>query len=442
MNASINSCLYTLLVTLSTTVIILSLTTAHYYHKYEESQMEIQELHNTSEIQNQTITTLDEQLHTERHISVKLIAGSFALLATVISLLHMTAHLNHFNRPEVQRKILAILWMSPIYSLTSWLSLAIPSMSGYLSLIKDFYEAYIIYQFLSFLIAILGNGNRDTVIEVLARNPANLKPPYKWLNRFFYPPPNHSANALASAVLWECQVFAMQFVLLRPVTSVLLLILDEAGYYGAATSSWDFRAPQFYILIILNISVFFAFTGLLKFYHAVHEHIEWVNPFPKFLCIKGIVFLTFWQGIAISLLVHYLDLQVNTSSYDNTESEDTSIILQNLLISCEMFLFAIAHYCYYPWEEWEEGYSTRASTNNTINRGFGDNFAIGDFANDVKTVINSSQMSMQSRKYAKNNNFDLLPDEQDGSCEDTNNVDDDDDSIEDVTPNAREIEIL
>ena len=74
-----------------------------------------------------------------------------------------------------------------------------------------------------------------------------------------------------------------------------------------------------------------------------------VNPFPKFLCIKGIVFLTFWQGIAISLLVHYLDLQVNTSSYDNTESEDTSIILQNLLISCEMFLFAIAHYCYYPW---------------------------------------------------------------------------------------------
>ena len=106
MNASINSCLYTLLVTLSTTVIILSLTTAHYYHKYEESQMEIQELHNTSEIQNQTITTLDEQLHTERHISVKLIAGSFALLATVISLLHMTAHLNHFNRPEVQRKIL------------------------------------------------------------------------------------------------------------------------------------------------------------------------------------------------------------------------------------------------------------------------------------------------------------------------------------------------
>ena len=169
----------------------------------------------------------------------------------------------------------AILWMSPIYSLTSWLSLAFPSAEGYLSLLKDFYEAYIIYQFLSFLISILGDGNRDKVIELLSRNPTHLKPPYKCLNRFFYPPPSHSPSALASAVLWECQVLTMQFVLLRPVTSILLLLLDEIGYYGGAESAWDYRAPQFYIIIVLNISVFFAFTGLLKFYHAVHEYIEW-----------------------------------------------------------------------------------------------------------------------------------------------------------------------
>jgi len=73
-----------------------------------------------------------------------------------------------------------------------------------------------------------------------------------------------------------------------------------------------------------------------------------------------------------------------------------------------MFLFAIAHYCYYPWEEWEEGY--RSKVNNDAPK-FTDNFAIGDFANDVKNVISSSQMNMQSRKFAKNNNFDLVPEE-------------------------------
>lgn len=431
---------------------ILSLTTSHYYHQYQAAKEALEDVQDASEEQQDTISSLNNKLDTQKHISVVSIAGGFALLATIIAFLHMAAHLKHFNRPEVQRKILAILWMSPIYSLTSWLSLAIPSMEGYLSLIKDFYEAYIIYQFLSFLIAILGDGNRDTVIEVLANNPENLKPPYKFLNRFFYPPPSHSPNALASAVLWECQVFAMQFVLLRPLTSTLLLVLKETGYYGAyATQSWDVRSPQFYIILVQNISVLFAFTGLLKFYHAVHEHIEWVNPFPKFLCIKGIVFLTFWQGIVIAILVHYLDLQVNNSSIgdddqastnDNKLSADTSTILQNLLISCEMFLFAIAHYCYYPWEEWEEGYSTRnndtTENNDRVVPRFGDNFALRDFANDVKTVINSSQSSMKNRQFAKNSNFDLVPDEY-GSCNDITLDDDGDDDTEDDTEDVRDV---
>ena len=41
-------------------------------------------------------------------------------------------------------------------------------------------------------------------------------------------------------------------------------------------------------------------------------------------------------------------------------------------------------------EEWEEGRSARASANDSVNRGFGDDLALGDFANDTKTVINSS----------------------------------------------------
>ena len=69
-----------------------------------------------------------------------------------------------------------------------------------------------------------------------------------------------------------------------------------------------------------------------------------------------------------------------------------------------------------------------------MNRGFGDKLAIGDFANYANTVINSSPMSTQSRKHAKNNDFDLLLDEKDGSCEDITlsadgHASDDDDSI-------------
>ena len=110
MNNFINSWLYLLLTTLSATTIILSIATSHYYNLYytlyETSEETIEQLKNQTNVQNETISTLNQELHTVKHISVKLIAGSFALLATIISVMHMGAHLRHFNRPEVQRKIL------------------------------------------------------------------------------------------------------------------------------------------------------------------------------------------------------------------------------------------------------------------------------------------------------------------------------------------------
>ena len=73
------------------------------------------------------------------------LAGTFTLLSCLISMWHMTAHLRKMNQPVIQRKILAILWMSPIYAVTSWFSLVFHSAEGYLAIIKDGYEAYIIY---------------------------------------------------------------------------------------------------------------------------------------------------------------------------------------------------------------------------------------------------------------------------------------------------------
>ena len=58
----------------------------------------------------------------------------------------MTSHLRKMQEPVVQRKILAILWMSPIYAITSWFSLVFHSAEGYLAIIRDSYEAYVIYQ--------------------------------------------------------------------------------------------------------------------------------------------------------------------------------------------------------------------------------------------------------------------------------------------------------
>ena len=82
----------------------------------------------------------------ENSFMVYQLAGTFTLLSCLISMWHMTAHLRKLKQPVIQRKILAILWMSPVYAVTSWFSLVFHSAEGYLAIIKDGYEAYIIYQ--------------------------------------------------------------------------------------------------------------------------------------------------------------------------------------------------------------------------------------------------------------------------------------------------------
>ena len=293
----------------------------------------------------------------------------------------MTAHLRKLNQPEIQRKILAILWMSPIYAVTSWFSLVFHSAEGYLSIIKDAYEAYIIYQFLSFCIAVLGKGDREAVVDLLARRADHLTPPFRLFGCFEIccgcckPEPYESNRALADDILLQCQFFAMQFVFFRPVTTTAMVVLRQLDYYGAGDGPTDYRSPQFYITIVQNVSIFTAFAGLLKFYHAVDEDLAWCRPFAKFLCIKGIVFLTFWQGLAISILAEFTDV-------GGQDAQEWAKSAQNFLICLEMLLFSIAHFYCFPTEEWEEGYRVKHSQGQ-----FGDSIALNDFFQDVKLIL-------------------------------------------------------
>ena len=181
-----------------------------------------------------------------------------------------------------------------------WLSDLQATISG---ILKDFYESFVIYQFLSFLIAVLGRGNREVVVKALARHAHHLRKPYKFLYCIFHPRPEEGDEAMANAVLLECQVLAMQvrgrllpelqvpaadhldlqFVFFRPFSAIILFVLNSAGVGQASQGYSFFYSPQFFVLCLENVSVFFAFAGLLKFYHVVSEDLSWMQPFAKFL---------------------------------------------------------------------------------------------------------------------------------------------------------------
>lgn len=239
-------------------------------------QREIESLH--SQLQS-TSQHIEHEVEQAKDLTLLHMAGTFTLLTCLLTLFHMTSHLRSLSQPSVQRKVLAILWMSPVYSVTSFLCLVLPdSAEGYLMIVKDFYESYVIYTFLSFLIAVLGRGDREKAVATLRRT-GHLRRPYKWLGCLFHPSPEDSEEALARAVLMECQLLGMQFVFLNSVIAVMDFVLDlldgEDGDNEEKSSLAFFYSPKFMLLMIRNVSVFLAFSGLLKFYHAVSDELAW-----------------------------------------------------------------------------------------------------------------------------------------------------------------------
>jgi hypothetical protein len=335
---------------------------------------------------------------------------------------------------------MAILWMVPIYSVTSWLSLVFPPAQPYLGVIRDCYEAYVVYTFIAFLKSALAedeDGNPQNVIEVLAKQfqtpaaPATSsasisasltqregveeeslqggEPESEEITRSVegdleqgqgegHPPPSpapvgvhhlqkapcpccipsrvrKSPIGIADATLHQCEVMAMQFVFFKPLLATAPFFLQLCGYdYEAhpplSHGSIDWLSARLYVLILGNLSVSLAFYGLLCFFHLTEKDLAWCRPWPKFLCVKGVVFMTFWQDILLQCM--------SGSGVVDTRSAGQ---IQNLLICIEMFMAAIAHFYVFPYEEWDIKKRRQASLE------VRDTMAFYAFLSDFKRVI-------------------------------------------------------
>lgn len=181
----------------------------------------------------------------------------------------------------------------------------------------------------------------------------------------------------------------MQFIFWKPVVSISQVVLKKFHYYGPfATDSTDWKSIQFWLNIIQNLSIFIAFSGLMKFYHAVYKELEWCRPFAKFLCIKGVVFMTFWQSMLLMILAETTDVGGGGESADKWSEK-----IQNFLICLEMLLFSISHYYCFPVEEWQPGYEA-----NFRKAKFGETMALNDFFTDLKIVMTAQNTHKKNKR--------------------------------------------
>lgn len=93
----------------------------------------------------------------------------------------------------------------------------------------------------------------------------------------------------------------MQFVFLKPILAVLEIIFfyTHLLHHGNLNPKYLY----FYFMVIWNVIYGTALYYLVLFFTATKPALQHHRPWLKFGVVKGIVFVTFWQGIAIAILV-------------------------------------------------------------------------------------------------------------------------------------------
>ena len=99
-----------------------------------------------------------------------LIGSVFAFLTLPIALWEIIMHLVNYTKPSLQKHIIRILWMVPVYSLNAWMGLTFPHYTIYFDLGRECYEAYVIYNFMMLLLTTL-NENMDLETVLATRPP-------------------------------------------------------------------------------------------------------------------------------------------------------------------------------------------------------------------------------------------------------------------------------
>jgi len=93
---------------------------------------------------------------------------------------------------------------------------------------------------------------------------------------------------------------ALQYSVITPICALVAVIAKKSGNYQEGV--WDVDNVYVWVTIVINCSQMVALYALFWLYHGIHECIAPFRPFFKFLCIKSIVFLTFWQSQTAALL--------------------------------------------------------------------------------------------------------------------------------------------
>ncbi|XP_009980469.1 PREDICTED: transmembrane protein 184A [Tauraco erythrolophus] len=231
--------------------------------------------------------------------AAQVISGIFVWSALIITFHQIYTHLRNYTVPKEQRYIIRILFIVPVYAFDSWLSLLLLGSHQYyvyFDSVRDCYEAFVIYSFLSLCFEYL--GGESTIMTEIRGKPI--------VSSCFYGTCCLQGMSYSIGFLRFCKQATLQFCIVKPLMAIVTIILQAFGKYHDgdfnAAAPPRVQSGYLYITIIYNFSVSLALYALFLFYFATMDLLRPFEPVLKFITIKAVIFLSFWQGTLLAIL--------------------------------------------------------------------------------------------------------------------------------------------
>ena len=198
-----------------------------------------------------------------------------------------------------------------------------------------------IYHFFTFIIVYL--EQRGSVESILAQKPQqeHLFP----VSLFAKP------WKMGSEFLRMCKAGVLNFVILRPITALFAFVAEAYGVYGDG-ELFNVTRLYTYIVSVNSWAQTQAIYCLFLLFLATRSELESIQPVAKFVVVKSVIFITFWQSIAIVIMVHMHVLSSTTLNFRDYNVAEIANGLQEFILCIEMFVAACAHQIAFPASDW------------------------------------------------------------------------------------------
>ena len=236
-------------------------------------------------------------------------------------------------------------------------------------------KAFTIYTFFQLLINFIG-GERALIILMHGREPVH----HLWPLNHCFPTVDisdpHTFLAIKRGIL--------QYAWLKPILGLASIIMKATGTYQEGYLGLN--SGYLWSGIAYNISVTVSLYSLGMFWVCMSKDLKPFRPVPKFLCIKLIIFASYWQGFFLSILVWLRAIPDNVEGYT---PDNLAAAIQDALICMEMPMFAVAHWYAFSWHDYAD--ATISAARMPVKYALRDAFGVRDLIEDTKETFSGNK---------------------------------------------------